>query len=201
MRLRDSGATIGNRDGARGAVTTNADLDVRAISRKAHRVRDEVIEHLGQRIPIPSRAAASAVCLDLDRHIPNPRPQRYFRDAADELDQIDRTRDAVLEVTVDARELADARDQPLEPFDVAKHQRQEARTLRGIVTAVDGFRSRADPGERILELVGHVRGKTFHERDVIAQPLGQLFERTGQFPNLVAPTRAREDRRQGASPR
>ena len=108
----------------------------------------------------------------------------------DQRAQVDRFRHVGFDLSLDARDVAKARNQALEPGHVPNHQIPKPLALFRRVGIGHHFRRGANGGERILQLVRHVGGKRLEQLDVIVRPPCQLAERARERADLVLSRRA-----------
>ena len=100
--------------------------------------------------------------------------------------EVDRLEGRARQLGVGARGLADVDDQPVEPDDVLADDVEQLLAQRRVLDPVERVDRRAQRGERVLELVGHVGGEGLDIVDPLAQRLAHVVNRAGEQPDLVA---------------
>ena len=121
---------------------------------------------------------------------------------------VDRLQLDAAELRVEPRGVGDVGDQPVEPLDVVEDDRHQPPLLCRIVDPHRGLDRAAQRGERVLDLMRDIGGKTLDRAHALPQRVGHLAQRPREIADLVAapgevgyfdprPTAARALRRGG----
>ena len=100
--------------------------------------------------------------------------------------QIDRDEGGAAKLGVDPAGIGDFGDEPVDPLDIVRGNRAELLAQRRVLDLFERFERAAQAGERVFDLVRHVRGKAFHCVDPLAQRRGHVRHRAREQPDLVA---------------
>ncbi len=80
-----------------------------------------------------------------------------------------------LQPRVDSRDLGHLRELVLHAGDLLLHDVEKAPPLAGILDLPEHLGGRSDRGERVLQLVGDVRGEGLQGSQPLLEPSGQLL--------------------------
>ena len=193
------GARVVDVDDDRRAFLPGGDRDGRAGRREADGVREEVLEGLDEPLRRGEDGERAGRRVEAHGHAVCARRRAGRDELPQERSEIDGDERLGLEPRVDARDLAHAAEEAVEPRDLALDRGEELAALGGIVGFGEHLRGASDGGERVAELVGDVGREGLDEGQV---PLGagrQLLEGPGEVADLVPPPRAAEGAAQPAA--
>ena len=169
-------------------VDAEMEADLRAMRGKRHGIAKQIIEDLDN---------TAILNRDMHRHIGQLGnkimrvsccPARLDK-TGNKIAKIDGGSKFGRHLVVDTAGARDIGDQPVEARHIAQNDIHQFLLLRRIGNPADRLGRTAKRGQRVLELMGHIRRETCGRRHPLLQLVCHIDQRFGQLADFVTPTR------------
>jgi len=187
--LGDAGTFVSHADVNRALVAARDDEHLR---REAHRVVEQVLEHLHEAVARRAHFQRLLGEREIERHAVALAHAETIDELPQQVAHVDVRLLLVADLAVDRRDLADLRQQLLHPRDLRLGDAREARPLLRRVDLRQHLRRHPDRRERVLELVRNLGRERFRRALMRLDPARQPLQRARQLADLVALSRAFE---------